>query len=68
MRIVKNFHKNDSFEILCRKSTIPDRAPMLPPMKVKTSKNLSGILDFWFIANHLSIPYSKKANPLIANK
>ncbi|ESU24158.1 hypothetical protein FEDK69T_05920 [Flavobacterium enshiense DK69] len=41
---------------------------MLPPMKAKASKNLSGILDFWFTANHLSIPYSKKANPLIADK
>lgn len=38
-----NFSKNDVFEILCLKRSIPSKAPMVPPRKVRDNKADSGI-------------------------
>ncbi len=51
-----NFNKNDLFEILCLKTSIPSKAPIVPPKKVRDNKVDSGIRSWCFTAFLLSIP------------
>ncbi|ESU30019.1 hypothetical protein FLJC2902T_05090 [Flavobacterium limnosediminis JC2902] len=41
-----NFHKKENLEVLCRKSSIPSKAPTVPPTNTKHNSDLSEILDF----------------------
>lgn len=51
-----NFNRNDLFEILCLKMSIPINAPTVPPKKVRDNKVASGIRRWCFTAFRLSVP------------
>jgi len=66
--IAPNFNKNDFFETLCLKMSIPKIAPIVPPIKAVPKSVLSGTLLLCLIESLLSQPKIMKVKRFIINR